>query len=56
MGIVPNNTGGFGSIKDAAEVFYQNEIVPLQSQMQQINDWAGEEIIQFKEYKIQNVV
>lgn len=52
MGIVPNNTGGFGSIKDAAEVFYQNEIVPLQSRMIQINEWAGDEIIKFKEYKL----
>lgn len=51
MGIVPNNTGGFGSIKDASEVFYHNEIVPLQSRLMQINDWAGDEIIQFKGYQ-----
>lgn len=56
MGIVPTNTGGFGSIKDASEVFYQNEIVPIQSRMMQLNEWAGEEIIRFKDYKIQNVV
>ncbi|KAA8734930.1 phage portal protein [Acinetobacter qingfengensis] len=55
MGIVPNNTGGFGSIKDAAEVFYQNEIVPLQSRMMQINEWAGDEVIRFKKYKLDNV-
>lgn len=51
MGIVPNNTGGFGSIKDASEVFYHNEIVPLQSRLMQINDWAGDKIIQFKAYQ-----
>ncbi|MCF9034728.1 phage portal protein [Acinetobacter nectaris] len=52
MGIVPNNTGGFGSITDAANVFYQNEVVPLQSRMMQVNDWAGEEIINFKDYDL----
>lgn len=55
MGIVPNNTGGFGSIKDATEVFYQNEIVPLQSRMQQLDEWAGDEIIKFKKYDLKNV-
>lgn len=52
MGIVPNNTGGFGSIKDATEVFYHNEIIPLQSRMLQINEWAGDEIIRFKKYEL----
>lgn len=55
QGIVPNNTGGFGSIKDAADVFYQNEIAPLQSRIQQLNEWAGDEIIRFKEYDLKNV-
>lgn len=53
MGIVPNNTGGFGSIRDAAIVFHQNEIVPLQSRLMQINDWAGAEIIRFNSYDLQ---
>ncbi|MDM1022057.1 phage portal protein [Acinetobacter sp. VNK23] len=52
MGIVPNNTGGFGSIMDAAEVFYHNEIIPLQSRMLQINEWAGDEVIRFKDYEL----
>lgn len=52
MGIVPNNTGGFGSIKDASDVFYYNEILPLQSRLMQINDWAGDEIVQFKKYQV----
>lgn len=50
MGIVPNNTGGFGSIREASEIFYQNEIIPLQSRISQINEWANDEIIQFKDY------
>lgn len=52
MGIIPNNTGGFGAIKDANDVFYQNEIVPLQSRLMQINEWAGDEIMVFRPYQI----
>lgn len=48
MGIVPSNAGGFGSIKDAADVYYANEIEPLQERMRQVNDWAGEEVIRFQ--------
>lgn len=55
MAVVPQNTGGFGSIKDASEVFYQNEILPLQSRIMQINDWANDEIIKFKEYELKSV-
>ncbi|TEU24700.1 phage portal protein [Alkanindiges illinoisensis] len=49
MGIIPSNTGGFGDPKTARDVFYQNEIIPLQSRLMQFNEWAGEEIIRFKE-------
>ncbi len=47
MGIVPNNTGGFGDASKAAQVFYENEIVPLQARLQELNDWLGETVIQF---------
>ena len=50
LGIVPNNTGGFGSIKDAAEVFFANEIQPLQQRMLALNDWVGEEVVRFSPY------
>lgn len=50
MGIVPQNAGGFGSIKDATEVWVQNELEPLQSRLQQVNEWLGEEVIRFREY------
>lgn len=52
MGIVPSNAGGFGDIKSATEVFYHNEITPLQSRLLQFNDWAGDEVIKFKEYDL----
>lgn len=52
MGIVPNNTGGFGSITDAAKVFSINEVEPLQEVFSAINDWLGEEIIRFTTYAL----
>ncbi|NML31798.1 phage portal protein [Paraburkholderia sp. G-4-1-8] len=52
LGIVPSNTGGFGAADTAARVFGRNEIVPLQQQFEQINDWAGEKIVQFGEYVV----
>lgn len=52
MGIIPNNTGGFGDAEKAASVFSTNEIEPLQARMMQANEWAGEEIITFKPYTL----
>ena len=51
MGIVPQNAGGFGSIKEATEVWVQNELEPLQARLQQVNEWLGEEVIKFREYE-----
>lgn len=48
MGIVPQNAGGFGSIRDAALIYVSNELEPLQTRMLQLNDWLGEEVIRFK--------
>lgn len=50
MGIIPNNTGGFGSVTDASEVFVRNELVPLQERMCELNDWLGIDVIHFSEY------
>ncbi len=54
MSIVPNNTGGFGAADTAAEVFFRNEIVPLQTRWKALNDWAGQTVVEFGEYKISN--
>ncbi|WP_263143980.1 phage portal protein [Pseudomonas sp. RIT-PI-AD] len=48
MGIVPQNAGGFGSIRDAAEVYAQNELEPVQARLQQVNEWAGDELVKFR--------
>ncbi len=55
MGIVPNNTGGFGSVKDAAKVFNRNELIPLQTAFKSLNDWMGEKIVSFDDYAIEGL-
>ncbi len=52
MGIVPTNSSGFGNVTDAANVFARNEIEPLQRRFLALNQWLGEEILQFKPYQI----
>ena len=52
MGIVPQNAGGFGSIREAAQIYAANELEPIQTRMLQLNDWVGEEVIRFKPYKV----
>ena len=47
MGIVPQNAGGFGSIREAAMIYAANELEPIQSRMMQINDWIGEQVLSF---------
>ena len=47
MGIVPQSAGGFGSIKEATDVWMENELAPIQSRMAQLNGWMGDEVIRF---------
>ena len=54
MGIVPNNTGGFGDSEKAARVFSENEIKPLQERFKELNSWIGEEVIKFNPYELAN--
>jgi len=52
LGIIPSNAGGFGSIKDAREAYWFNEIVPEQNRIENtINEWAGEKIVGFKSFE-----
>lgn len=50
MGIIPNNTGGFGDVGKASQVFVRNELMPLQRQMLELNTWLGEEVVRFSPY------
>lgn len=52
MGMMPNNTGGFGDVVKAAQVFVRNELTPLQERFKEINGWSGEEVIRFRDYSL----
>lgn len=51
LGIVPANAGGFGDVGKAADVFFAQEIEPLQTRFLAINDWLGVEVVRFKPYE-----
>lgn len=50
LGVVPQNSGGFGDIGKATDVFFMNEIIPLQMRMLEVNDWLGIEAVAFEDY------
>lgn len=52
LGIIPDNTGGFGKPADAAAVFVANELVPLQLLFRQINAIVGMPVVTFSPYSI----
>ena len=52
MGIVPTNAGGFGSLREAAEVWAVNELEPIQARLAQVNEWLGEEVIRFRPFEL----
>ena len=52
MGIIPNNTGGFGDVEKASRVFVRNELMPLQKRFEEVNDWLGEDVIRFEPYSL----
>lgn len=53
MGIIPNNTGGFGDSEKAARVYVANELEPLQQIMLEINQRVGEEVVRFRPYSLE---
>ena len=52
MGIIPDNTGGFGDVEKAANVFVANELEPLQERLLELNEIVGEVVIKFKPYSL----
>jgi PBSX family phage portal protein len=50
LGIVPNNAGGFGDVRTAAQIFHMNEIEPLQQRLRELNDQLGIEVVRFGPY------
>lgn len=53
LGIVPQNSGGFGSIREAAMVWAAMELAPLQTRMTAINEWLGQEVIRFDPFTLE---
>jgi len=51
MGIIPDNSGGFGDAMKASQLFVRNELTPLQERIKEINHWIGFEIISFRKYE-----
>lgn len=51
LGIIPTNSGGFGNISDANEVFFNDEIKPLIKKILQVNNFYDEKILTAIEYK-----
>lgn len=52
MGMMPNNTDGFGDVAKAAQVFVRNELSSLQKRLNETNQWAREKIISFTDYHL----
>ena len=55
LGVVPTNSGGFGDVAKATDVFFENEIEPLQGRFLELNEWLGVEAVAFRPYERQAV-
>ena len=51
IGVIPTNNGGFGDPRSAMDVFFRNEIEPLESVMLQINDITGLPVVNYRPYE-----
>lgn len=52
LGVQAESNGGYGDIEKAAIVIAKNEIYPIFRLLEMLNEWAGEEIIRFDRYKL----
>jgi len=52
MGLTPKDASTFGAVEPAANVFNRNELIPLQSRLEELNDWIGEGVVRFREYVV----
>lgn len=50
IGVVPQVNGGFGKPGEAADVFFDCEIVPLQTKMLEVNEHVGRDAVAFEPY------
>ncbi|CAI1809497.1 phage portal protein, PBSX family [Serratia quinivorans] len=52
IGVIPDNSGGFGDVRKTAQVFVRNELTQLQERMKEVNEWIGEEVIRLSKYEL----
>ncbi len=50
IGVIPQNSGGFGKVSDTRDSYYETEIVPIARRMLRVNDWAGMPVLSFADY------
>lgn len=51
LGVIPQTAGGFGDVRTANDVFFVNEIEPLQMRLAEVNDWIGQDVVRFSEWR-----
>jgi len=51
IGVIPQNNGGFGDVRTAMDVFFENEILPLMEVMRQLNEITGLPVVDYKPYE-----
>lgn len=52
LGVIPQNTGGFGDVAKALDAFFELEMEPLQAVFLELNDQLGQTAIKFKQRTI----
>lgn len=50
IGVIPQNSGGFGKISEARDAYYETEIVPIARRMLRANAWFGATVLAFADY------
>ena len=50
IGIIPTNNGGFGSVGEAKDTFFELEVQPIMQDMLEMNNWFGLEVLRFSPY------
>lgn len=50
IGIIPQNSGGFGKVSEALDTFYLTEIIPIIRRMLRMNDWFGVPLLSFRDW------
>ncbi|WP_085445806.1 phage portal protein [Escherichia coli] len=52
MGIMPNESSGFGDVEKAARVFAINELYPVMTALEYLNTWLGVPVVKFRPYAL----